>query len=250
VLFRSVFVRSGTSWSQQAVLTDSRTGAATDFFGAAVGISGDTVLISAYFKTVGGKAQQGQAYVFVRSGTSWSQQAVLLDTTSGAAMDSFGTSVAVSEDTAVIGAHYKTVGANLHQGQAYVFVSSGSPNGTACTMDSQCRSTFCVDGLCCNTACGGGVTSDCMSCRGAQTGDSDGSCAPILQTADHTCRPAAGVCDQPELCDGRSDQCPSDGLYQAADHYLCRAATFCSRDTYCDGSTANCPPSLCVTPRF
>ena len=46
---------------------------------------------------------QGSAYVFVRSGTSWSQQAELT-ASDGAAFDNFGYSVALSGDTALVGA--------------------------------------------------------------------------------------------------------------------------------------------------
>jgi hypothetical protein len=70
-----VFVRSGTSWSQQAKLTGG-SAQAGNIFGAAVGISGDTVVVGAPF-AASVSANSGQTYVFVRSGTSWSQQAVL-----------------------------------------------------------------------------------------------------------------------------------------------------------------------------
>ena len=112
-------------WTVQQQLQGSDT-AAGDFFGRSVSVSGTTAVVGAFQANLPGKTGAGAAYVFVRSGTSWSQQAILLDTASGAAMDSFGTSVSVSGDTAVIGAHYKTVGANLHQGQAYVFVRASS----------------------------------------------------------------------------------------------------------------------------
>ena len=45
----------------------------------------------------------GAAYVFVRSGTTWSQQAYLKASNTGAG-DQFGCSVAVSGDTVVVGA--------------------------------------------------------------------------------------------------------------------------------------------------
>lgn len=245
-----VYVRSGTAWSQEAILFDSIKGSPTDFFGLSVSLSGDTAVIGAPLKDVGGSARQGQAYVFARSGTTWTQQSIIFDSMLGEAGDNLGFSVAVSGDTAVLGALFKKLGMNARQGQAYVYIGNKSPNGTPCTLGSQCASGFCVDGLCCNSACGGGATADCRSCLGAQTGGSDGTCGTIGQAADYTCRPAATICDQPELCDGRSDSCPADGLYQPADHFLCRAATSCSRDTYCDGTTALCPPSLCIPPRF
>ena len=118
-----IFVRSGTTWTQQTTLTASN-GAAYDKFGYAVSLSGDTALVGAYHDDVGANTNQGSAYVFVRSGTVWTQQAQLtaLD---GALGDSFGYSVALSGDTALVGAYYDNVGANTAQGSAYIFVRSG-----------------------------------------------------------------------------------------------------------------------------
>jgi len=119
-----VFTRSGASWSQQQKLT-AADGAAYDYFGESVAFSGDTVVIGAGTKTVGGNIEQGAAYIFTRRGAAWSQQQKLV-AADGAAHDYFGTSVAVSGDTAVIGAHSRTVGGNNGQGAAYVFTRSGT----------------------------------------------------------------------------------------------------------------------------
>ena len=97
-----VFTRSGTSWSQQAELSASDA-AADDCFGCSVALSGDTALVGADDKTVGGQSDAGAAYVFTRSGTSWSQQAEL-SASDAAAGDHFGCSVALSGDTALVGA--------------------------------------------------------------------------------------------------------------------------------------------------
>jgi len=115
-----VFVRSGSTWSQQTKLTASD-GAAGEQFGNSVALSGDTALVGAIFDTVGSNGSQGSAYVFTRSGTSWSQQAKL-SASDGAANDQFGNSVTLSGDTALIGA----VGGNTYQGSAYVFTRSGT----------------------------------------------------------------------------------------------------------------------------
>src|SRR4029079_6711032 len=86
-----VFVRSGTSWSQQAKLTASDAATGDAFGRNGVGISGDTVVVGAPFDDTGAGSDAGSAYVFVRSGTSWSQQQKL---TAGdaAAGDTFGIS--------------------------------------------------------------------------------------------------------------------------------------------------------------
>lgn len=89
-----VFVRGGGVWSQQQELTASD-GAADDVFGSSLSVSGDTVVVGAPQKTVSSSAWQGAAYVFVRSGGSWSLQREL-SATDGAAYDQFGFSVSVS----------------------------------------------------------------------------------------------------------------------------------------------------------
>jgi hypothetical protein len=119
----SIFVRSGTTWTRQAKLT-AGDGAAQDLFGYSVAIDGDTVAIGAVEKAVGIYAAQGAAYVFVRSGGSWVQQASLRDE-GGFTSDSFGKSVALSGDTLVVGADRYDVGTNRDQGVAYVFVRNG-----------------------------------------------------------------------------------------------------------------------------
>src|SRR6266498_686609 len=71
-----VFVRSGTSWSQQAMLTASDA-AVFDLFGRALAVSGDTAVVGAISDDTDAGPDAGSAYVFVRSGTGWSQQAKL-----------------------------------------------------------------------------------------------------------------------------------------------------------------------------
>jgi hypothetical protein len=117
-----VFTRSGTAWSHQAKLTASD-GAAGDEFGYSVAISGDTAVIGAP-RDDDKSDDSGSAYVFTRSGSSWSQQAKLA-ASDGAAGDVFGISVAISGDTVVIGADLADEkGSN--SGAAYVFSRSGN----------------------------------------------------------------------------------------------------------------------------
>lgn len=96
-----VFVRNGTTWSQQAKLTASD-GAAGDRFGVSVAVSGDTAVVGSANDDDDG-TNSGSAYVFVRSGTTWSQQAKL-SASDGAPGDWLGYSVAISGETALVGA--------------------------------------------------------------------------------------------------------------------------------------------------
>jgi hypothetical protein len=119
-----VFVRSGMGWSQQAKVTASD-GAAFDFFGSAVALSGETALIGAYDNDTLGGENAGSAYVFVRSGTTWSQQ-TKLTADDGTMDDRFGSSVALSGETALIGAWSGETELSAYAGSAYVFVRSGT----------------------------------------------------------------------------------------------------------------------------
>ena len=140
-----VFVRNGGVWSQQAYLKASNT-EGNDYFGESVAISGDTVVVGALSESsnatgVNGNQDDnsawraGAAYVFVRNGGVWSQQAYLKASNTGA-IDSFGLSVAISGDTVVVGAWREdsnATGVNGNQGDnsasdagaAYVFVRNG-----------------------------------------------------------------------------------------------------------------------------
>ena len=114
-----VFVRSGTTWTQEARLT-ANDGQAGDYLGASVAVSGDTVLV--------GRGQgTGAAYVFTRSGTTWSQQAKLEDPGSSGYPDCFGTSVALVGDTALVGSPYTDfTSGNDNRGAVYLFARSGT----------------------------------------------------------------------------------------------------------------------------
>jgi hypothetical protein len=142
-----VFVRHDGVWSQQAYLKASNAQAG-DFFGASVGISGDTIVVGAdgegsaatgvnnsQGEVDNSAGQSGAAYVFVRTGDAWTQEAYL-KASNTEAIDSFGYSVAISGDTVVVGAGNEDsggTGVNNEQpgqrdnslgssGAAYVFV--------------------------------------------------------------------------------------------------------------------------------
>ncbi len=139
-----VFTRSGSTWSQQAYVKASNT-ETNDLFGYTVDVDGDTLVVGAYLEDsnatgVGGTqgnnsaVDSGAAYVFTRTGSTWSQQAYLKasNTETG---DEFGTSVAVSGDTVVVGAPFEASDATgiggaqgnnseINSGAAYVFTRS------------------------------------------------------------------------------------------------------------------------------
>src|SRR5205085_8646184 len=138
------FTRSGTTWSQQAYLKASNT-AINGQFGSAVSISGDTAVVGAQGdpslgtgvngdETNSGASNAGAAYVFNRSGGSWSQQ-VYLKASNTDIGDRFGVAVAISADTVVVGAYDEDSNATVVNGDqnddseaaagaAYVYVRS------------------------------------------------------------------------------------------------------------------------------
>lgn len=111
-------------WQYRATLSrsDNETG---DGFGSSVSISGNTIVVGAKNHDVGGSANQGSVYVFVRMGESWittNTETARLTASDGEAGDRFGNSVAIHGDTIVVGADADMVGNSPMQGSAYVFV--------------------------------------------------------------------------------------------------------------------------------
>ena len=117
-----IFTRSGTTWSQQQKIQASDA-AANDNFGFSVDIDGDTAIIGAKNEDAGG-SNAGAAYIFTRSGTTWSQQAKI-QASDAEASDLFGQSVAVDGNYAVVGAYSEDAGGSA-AGAAYVFIRSGT----------------------------------------------------------------------------------------------------------------------------
>ena len=117
-----VFTFNGSSWVQQQELTGND-GAANDGFGYSVALSGTTALIGANQKTFGSNVAQGAAYVFTFNGSTWTQQQELT-ANDGAAYYVFGTSVALSGNTALVGAAdvpLDTFYSSTYPGKAYIF---------------------------------------------------------------------------------------------------------------------------------
>jgi uncharacterized protein (TIGR03437 family) len=118
-----IFLRSGGVWTQQQKLT-ANDGGAHEFFGFAVAINGDTLVVGAESDSIGANIIQGSAYVFTRSGNIWTQKQKLT-ANDGTEHDHFGASVALSADTIVVGATNDNIGVPSLDGSVYVFVRSG-----------------------------------------------------------------------------------------------------------------------------
>ncbi len=199
-----VFVRNGTTWSQQAYLKASNTGAG-DWFGHAVAVSGDTAVVGAYWEDSeasgvngdqgdGSSGNRGAAYVFVRSGTTWSQEAYLKPSNAQVSFG-FGYAVSIAGDTVVVGAWWESNGAKgvngsqndggaAQSGAAYVFVRDGTTWSQQAYLKAW--NTQAGDGFGCSVAVSGDTV-----VVGALDEDSD--VTGVDGTADNTNRPGSGA---------------------------------------------------------
>lgn len=145
-----VFTRSASSWTQQAYVKASNPGN-QDYFGFEVALSGDgnTLAVGALYEDSSASgvdgdqsnnsaSDAGAAYVYTRSGASWSQQAYI-KASNPDVDDFFGYRVALSQtgDTLVVGARGEDSSATgiggdgtlddaSESGAAYVFQRSGT----------------------------------------------------------------------------------------------------------------------------
>ena len=139
-----VFTGSGSTWSQQAYIKASNTGA-NDLFGTSVALHQNTLVVGAAEEDSSSTGvnstpddasnESGAAYVFTRSNGVWSQQAYLKAFNTDS-FDYFGVSVAVSGETIVVGAWGEQTGAaginpipdndGTFRGAAYVFRRNGT----------------------------------------------------------------------------------------------------------------------------
>ena len=140
-----VFTRTNTTWSQLAKLKASNAEAG-DEFGTSVRLAVDTLVVGAPLEdsSLGGTngndtgatdddsvSDSGAVYVFVRSGSQWSQDAYI-KADNADVDDNFGMSVGLSGDVMVVGAPGEDSNSNIsnelgdNTGAAYVYTRTGS----------------------------------------------------------------------------------------------------------------------------
>jgi hypothetical protein len=113
------------------------------------------------------------------------------------------------------GAHLALSAAELAVGQTQdsthpkgvVYLYRGLSIGGPCALTTDCETGFCVDGVCCDTACGGG-DNDCVACSVATGAVNDGQCATLAagtscgaKCANDSTQQPAGSCDDAGACD-------------------------------------------------
>lgn len=117
-----IYSRNGTNWPLQQRVIGS--GSGMDYFGMSVSLRGDLLAVGAP-GVAATNAPAGTAYLFSRSGVSWSPQAAIqpADTSMG---DEFGYSVDLSGADLIVGAPRADVGIETDSGAAYVFTFNGA----------------------------------------------------------------------------------------------------------------------------
>jgi hypothetical protein len=133
-----VFTRSGSTWAQQGPKLTGAGETGEGRFGVAVALSadGDTALVGG----LADNSTRGAAWLFIRSGNTWTQQGPKLTPGDGAGEGEFGTNVSLSADgdTALIGAWRDNSGT----GAAWAFVNPPTPTSGAATSVGETGATL------------------------------------------------------------------------------------------------------------
>jgi hypothetical protein len=227
----SVYVR-GATWTLQDILVVSDA-ALNDNFGAGVGLDGDVAVVSSSLAPA--------AYVFERSGSNWTETQKLVSDTSG-----FGFAIDVQDDTIMVG------NASEDGGAVYVYVQALTL-GSECSSDGQCHSGYCIEGVCCDSACDSG----CQSCLAAhKASGEDGECGAVEEGSDPHDACAAASCASessaiPEsFCDG-AGACIDPAEVPCAANEQCVAGAciaLCSSDQDCTNGGTCTTEGICVLP--
>lgn len=132
-----VYQMPKTRWrtmTQTAELTPSD-GFVGDGFGTSVAISGSTIVVGA----VSGFNEK--VYVFAKPSSGWRNMTETAQLTDGVSGDFFGSSVAINNNTIVVGAPTATIGGNQSQGAACVFVKPPTAWVTTSTCNAELTAT-------------------------------------------------------------------------------------------------------------
>ena len=109
-----IFKQEGGTWKEYVKLLASD-GDLTDFFGTSVSISGNTAIVGAK----GDMYSSGSVYIFKNDGKTWIEQTKIIASDSDED-DYFGNSVALSEDSAIVGSNEDETN-GFRAGSAYIY---------------------------------------------------------------------------------------------------------------------------------
>ncbi|MHB8875501.1 MAG: MYXO-CTERM sorting domain-containing protein, partial [Myxococcaceae bacterium] len=142
--------------------------------------------------------------------------------------DLFATMASDGAGGTLIGYVYPNTSSGYPIDRVRARIFSATPPAGSCTTSAQCASGFCVDGVCCNVACGGGST-DCMACSVAAGAAVDGTCGPV---------PAGRGCSDGNACT-TVDAC-SAGVCVGSSPVQCAAIDACHVIGACSTATGVC----------
>jgi len=122
-----VFVKPSTGWATNSTPDAALTGSdetANDFYGIAVSMSGNTVVVGACYH----HSQVGAAYVFVKPAAGWQNMTQTAELTAhdGEPNDQFGNAVSISGNIIAIGASFWDHNHTSQSGAIYVYTEPAS----------------------------------------------------------------------------------------------------------------------------
>jgi hypothetical protein len=166
-----IFHREHGLWTEEATLEPSDAHKEL-MFGAPVAIWRDTVIVGAHGHD-GTLMNSGAAYLFQRSNGKWKEVSKLLPNIE-VGNSYFGAAVAISANSALVGASL-----DKPKGSASVYEIMRNP-GAACDAPEQCSTGFCVNHVCCDSACISSEPGTCMACSIRTGAQHDGICSVAL----------------------------------------------------------------------
>ena len=160
----------------------------------------------------------------------------------------FGGSIGLADTTLMVGAPIARPRVTNPPGTTYAYElnSLRKAPGEPCAKANDCRSRFCIDGVCCLSSCGGGNAHDCQACSLLAGGQQDGQCTPLSSAVAGTvvCRASHGTCDVAETCQSSATVCPAD--LPASNGTVCADTLTCNGQETCqDGLCKNGTPLSC-----
>ncbi len=210
------YERSGMSFVERGRLTASDSSPGSSF--------GGTLMLSGNLLAVGANGDdewRGAVYIFERGGTSFVEQSKVSFPTRPANQGIGAPSL--DADTLLVG----SAAENYLTGAAYV-LRWGAENGEVCALANECASLYCVEGVCCDTACG----DPCVSCLAARKeSGASGVCGVVPEGVD----PREGCSAESRTSCGTTGQCDGRG-----------ACAFHAAGTQCDPAT--CPTERSENP--
>ncbi|HRI69292.1 MAG TPA: MYXO-CTERM sorting domain-containing protein [Polyangium sp.] len=247
-----VLVRNGSAWTQQAKLIASDV-TRDDLFGSSVALAGDTAIVGAFNNDSKG-LNAGAAYVFVRSGSVWTEQAKLL-ASNGMTNDEFGSSVAIAGDMVVVGAKNRNVN-GLAQGGAYFFernAGTWSEHSKLLPLDLAYGGYLGISvALSVDTAMVGATFGDIPTPNAGmvhvlgQRNSSGDACSVATECASGFC--VDGVCCQVAVCTA-SDACHEPGTCQPTTGVCSNPTKVCTASDQChEPGTCNPTTGICSDP--